>query len=101
MLMHDPPHPGSILREDILPELGLSLTDAAAQLGVSRVQLSRFVHGHAGVSPELAIRLAQWVPAPTAIMWLQMQAEYDLWRASHSGRDLKVRAARRVAQPVR
>src|SRR3546814_15198055 len=98
MLMHDPPHPGSILRDDILPELGLSLTDAAAQLGVSRVQLSRFVHGHAGVSPELAIRLAQWVPAPTAIMWLQMQAEYDLWRASHSGQTGRASSGGRACQ---
>lgn len=85
MGMHNPPHPGSILKEDVLPELGLSVTQAARQLGVSRVQFSRFINGRAGVTPELALRLAMWIPAPTAVMWMHMQADYDLWQAEHSG----------------
>ncbi|MBU4611506.1 HigA family addiction module antidote protein [Achromobacter sp. GG226] len=93
MQMHNPPHPGGILKDDVLPALGLSVTDAAAQLGVSRVQLSRFINGKAGATPDLAIRLAKWIPAPTAIMWLQMQADYDLWQAEHSGREWVVEPA--------
>jgi len=93
MQMHNPPHPGSILKEDVLPELQISVTDAARQLGISRVQLSRFVNGRSGVTPDLAIRLAKWLPAPSAIMWLQMQADYDLWQAEHSGRAWQVEPA--------
>lgn len=93
MQMHNPPHPGSILKEDVLPELGLTVTQAAEQLGVSRVQLSRFINGRSGVTPHLAIRLSRWIPAPTAIMWMQMQADYDLWQVEHSDRDIDVEPA--------
>lgn len=93
MRMHNPPHPGSILKEDVLPELGLTVTQASEQLGISRVQFSRFINGKARVTPDLAIRLSRWIPAPTAIMWLQMQADYDLWHAEHSGRNFDVEAA--------
>lgn len=93
MLMYNPPHPGTILKADVLPELGLTVTQAAEQLGVSRVQLSRFINGKSGVTPELAIRLAKWIPAPTAIMWLQMQADYDLWKAEQLGQNLRVTPA--------
>nr|WP_322996434.1 HigA family addiction module antitoxin [Castellaniella sp.] len=97
MRMHNPPHPGSLLKDDVLPALELTVTEAAAQLGVSRVQFSRFINGRSGVTPELALRLAKWIPAPTAIMWLQMQADYDLWQAEHSGRVLDVTAAQHHA----
>jgi len=80
MQMHNPPHPGGILKYDVLPHLGLTVTQAAAQIGVSRVQLSRFVNGHASVTPALAVKLAKWHSAPTARMWLQMQLDYDLWQ---------------------
>lgn len=90
MQQHTPPHPGSILKADVLPELGLTVTEAAAQLGISRVQFSRFINGRAGMTPELALRLSKWIPAPSAIMWLHMQADYDLWQAEHSGREFQV-----------
>lgn len=93
MRMHNPPYPGSLLKEDVLPALDLTVTEAATQLGVSRVQFSRFINGRSGVTPELALRLAKWIPAPTAIVWLQMQANYDLWQAERSGRVLNVKAA--------
>ncbi|RIZ69256.1 MAG: addiction module antidote protein, HigA family [Methylococcales bacterium] len=57
MSMYNPPHPGSILKEDILPELDISITEAASQLGVSRVALSRVINGKAAISAEMAIRL--------------------------------------------
>ena len=55
--MHNPPHPGETLREDVLPSLGLSVTEAAEQLGVARPSLSRVLNGHAAISPEMALRL--------------------------------------------
>lgn len=70
MQMQNPPHLGSILREDALPELALRVTRAVAQLRVSRVQFPRFINGCSGVTPELALCLSKWIPAPKAIMWL-------------------------------
>lgn len=78
--MHNPPHPGEMLKEDVLPELGLTVTDAAEQLGVSRVALSRVINGRAAISAELAIRLAQWLGG-SAEIWLRAQLQYDLWHA--------------------
>lgn len=83
--MFNPPHPASILREDILPELGISVTEAAKQLGVSRVQLSRVIHEHSGISPELALRLEQWLGTTTAETWLKMQLAFDLWKVQQKG----------------
>lgn len=82
--MHNPPHPGETLREDVLPALSLSVTDAAGELGVSRVALSRLLNGRAAVSPEMALRLERWLGMDhggRADVWLRMQASYDLWQA--------------------
>lgn len=79
--MYNPPHPGSLLKEDILPELDISITEAATQLGVSRVALSRVINGKAAISAEMALRLEAWIGGPTAETWIRMQAEYDLWQA--------------------
>ena len=58
--MHNPPHPGESIREDILPALDLSVTEAARQLGVARVTLSRLIHGQSGISADMARRLEAW-----------------------------------------
>lgn len=58
--MHNPPHPGLTLRDDVLPALGLSVTEAARQLGVARVTLSRMLNGRAALSPEMALRIEAW-----------------------------------------
>lgn len=82
--MHNPPHPGETLREDVLPALGLSVTEASKQLGVTRVSLSRVLHGHAGISPEMAVRIERWLgrdQGGAAEVWLAQQSAYDLWRA--------------------
>lgn len=78
MTIFNPPHPGSLLKEDILPELDISITEAATQLGVSRVALSRVINGKAAISAEMALRLEAWIDGPTAETWIRMQAEYDL-----------------------
>jgi addiction module HigA family antidote len=94
--MHDPPHPGEIIKELCLEPLGLSVTDAAKGLGVTRKALSELLSGHAGVSPEMAIWLEQAFGS-TAETWLKMQLEYDLWQAKQRAGNLKVtRFASRV-----
>ncbi|QBQ98433.1 HigA family addiction module antitoxin [Paraburkholderia pallida] len=96
--MHNPPHPGETLREDILPALGLSVTEAAAQLGVTRVALSRVLNARAGISPEMALRLEAWLGEEhggRADLWLAQQAAYDLWQARSKGSPRVERAVAR------
>ena len=84
MKMHNPPHPGLTLRDDVLPALGLSVTEAAQQLGVSRVALSRVINGHAAISPEMALRLEAWLGVENggrADAWIAEQRTYYLWQA--------------------
>jgi addiction module HigA family antidote len=98
--MHNPPHPGETLREDVLPGLGLSVTEAAEQLGVARPSLSRVLNGHAAISPEMALRLEQWLGIENggrADLWLAEQAAYDLWQARQSFKP-KVTKARAIDQ---
>ena len=95
MKMFNPPHPGLVLREDVLPELGLSVTDAAGQLAVSRVALSRVINGRAAISADMAIRFAQWLGG-SAETWLRAQAQYDLWQAKR-GKRIKVKPVARLA----
>jgi addiction module HigA family antidote len=94
--MHNPPHPASILREDVLPELGLSVTEAARQLGISRVQLSRVLNERAAISVDLALRLEQWINGPSAETWLRMQLAHDLWQAQQKERPV-VHSAKQAA----
>ena len=63
----------------------MSITEAAKQLGISRVQLSRVINEHAGISPELALRLEQWLGTTTAETWLKMQLAFDLWKVQQKG----------------
>ena len=83
--MHSPPHPGEVLRGPVLGEAGLSVSEFAKRLGVSRVALSRFVNGRAAVSADMALRLAAALGG-SAESWLRMQASYDLWQASKKRR---------------
>jgi addiction module HigA family antidote len=95
MTMHNPPHPGETLREDILPALGLNVTAAAAQLNVTRAALSRVLNGRAAISPEMALRLEGWLGVENggrADLWLAQQATYDLWKARQAGTPIVQRA---------
>ena len=84
--MHNPPHPGEILQDTVLrKDGGLTVTEFAKGLGVSRVALSRVVNGRAAVSAELAIRLAAALGG-SAESWLRMQVAYDLWQAQKKRR---------------
>ncbi len=88
--MHQPPHPGEILRELCLSPLQLSVTEAADSLGVSRNTLSAILNGRAGISPEMAIRLSIAFDT-TAESWLRQQMQHDLWLAERSRKRLRVR----------
>lgn len=86
--MFNPPHPGETLREDVLPALGLTVTAAADQLGITRPALSRVLNGHAAISPEMALRIEAWLGVERggrADVWLAEQTAYDLWHARQKG----------------
>ncbi len=90
MQMHNPPHPGEVLRELCLEPLGLSVTQAARALGVSRKTLSSILNGRAGISPEMAVRLSIAF-STTAESWLRQQVQYDLARVEAKRRSLQVK----------
>ena len=90
MKMHNPPHPGEVLRELCLEPLELTVTQAADSLGVSRKTLSAILNGRAGISPEMAIRLGKAFDT-SAESWLNQQMQYDLWIAEQNVGDVKVK----------
>jgi len=90
MRMHNPPHPGEILREPCLAPLGLTVTQAAGALGVSRKTLSTILNGRAGISPQMAVRLSLAF-GTSAESWMNQQVQYDLWHAERDRKKLRVR----------
>ncbi len=87
--MHNPPHPGEVLRELCFEPLGISVTDAAKALGVSRKTLSSILNCRAGISPEMAVRLSIAFDT-SAESWLNQQIQYDLWQAEKRRKSLRV-----------
>ena len=86
--MHNPPHPGETLREDVLPALALSVTQAARQLGVTRAALSRVLNGRAAISSGMALRIEGWLGVENggrADVWIAQQAAHNLWKARQVG----------------
>ncbi len=90
MNMHNPPHPGEIIRDLCLEPLGLSVTAAASALGVSRKTLSSILNGRSGVSPEMSLRLSKAF-STTPESWLYQQIQYDLWNAKKNNKGIKVK----------
>lgn len=89
MKMHNPPHPGEVLKTLCLEPLHLTVTGAARSLGVSRKTLSGILNGRAGISPEMAVRLSIAF-GTSAESWLNQQVQYDLWHAERSRKQLRV-----------
>jgi addiction module HigA family antidote len=81
--MYNPPHPGEVLRDGVFTDNGITVTAFAERLGVTRVMLSRVLNGRAGISADMAVRLATAL-GTSAESWLHMQANYDLWQAEKS-----------------
>jgi antitoxin HigA-1 len=88
MPMKNPPHPGRIVRQDCVTPLGLTITDAAKALGVTRQALNNLVNGKAGISPEMAVRLSKAFGGSPE-MWLRLQANYDLAQLCQDRIDVK------------
>jgi addiction module HigA family antidote len=93
--MHNPAHPGEVLRELWLVPLNISVTSAAEELAISRKTLSKIVNGNAGISADMALRLAAWL-GTTADLWLGMQLQWELWQASQQRRP-EIRQLERLA----
>jgi len=83
MGMHNPPHPGEIIKEFCVEPLGLTVTKAAKSLGVTRKTFSMLLNGKSGISPEMALRLSK-VFGRTPEGWLRLQLQYDLWKAKQN-----------------
>lgn len=93
MLMHNPPHPGEVIKRQCLEPLELTVTAAAQGLGVSRNTLSMLINGRLGISPDMAIRLSQgFGGSPES--WLQQQMQYNLWLAEQHAHKIKVKKLR-------
>jgi addiction module HigA family antidote len=88
--MHNPPHPGEVLKNLCLEPLHLSVTEAAKALGISRKTLSAVLNGRAGISPEMAVRLSIAFDT-SAESWLNQQNQYDLWQIERRRKVLRVR----------
>ena len=90
MSMHNPAHPGEILKELVITPLELTITDASEHLNVSRKTLSKVLNGRGAITPEMALRLELAFKKPSAEHWLRLQNAYDLWQSRQSKSDLHV-----------
>jgi antitoxin HigA-1 len=81
--MHNPPHPGEVLKDGVFTDSAVTVTEAADALGVTRVALSRVLNAKAGVSAEMAVRLGKWLGSGPEV-WINMQSQYDLWKAEQA-----------------
>jgi len=90
MLMHNPPHPGEVIKSLCLEPLDLTVTEAAQALGVSRKTLSAILNGKAGISPEMAVRLSMAFDTSSET-WMNLQSQYDLYKAESRRDELKVK----------
>ena len=88
-VIHTPLHPGLVVKDALIDHTGLSITEAAAHLGVTRTTLSRLLNGHTGISPEMALRLSKFFNNSIE-MWVNLQAQYDIWRVQQHANDIHV-----------
>ena len=89
-MMHNPPHPGEVIKTLCMEPLNLTVTATAKALGVSRKAVSELVNGHTGISPEMAVRLSIAFDT-TPESWLTQQMQYDLWNIRQERKKLKVK----------
>lgn len=87
--MHEPLHPGFIVKETLIDNTGFSVTEAASRLGVTRTTLSRLLNGRAALSPEMALRLSKLF-STSVEMWLNLQTQYDVWMIQQQTNDIDI-----------
>jgi addiction module HigA family antidote len=95
-IIHNPLHPGEIVKDALIDGAGLSVTEAASKLDVSRTALSRLLNGHAGISPEMAFRLSKLF-GTSIEMWINVQAQYDIWQIMKRSGHIKVKPLKKAA----
>ncbi|MDF1796877.1 MAG: HigA family addiction module antitoxin [Coxiellaceae bacterium] len=96
MTVNHPLHPGILVKDALIDNTGLSVTEAANHLGITRTTLSRLLNGHAGISPEMALRLAKFFE--TSIEhWLNLQTQYDIWLVNKRWKKIKVKPYKKAA----
>jgi addiction module HigA family antidote len=88
-IMHAPLHPGEIVKNELIDATGMTVTEASGKLGVSRAALSRLLNHHAGISPEMALRLSKLFNTSIE-MWMNIQSQYDTWKISKLAKKIKV-----------
>lgn len=89
-IIHNPLHPGEIVKDELIDATGMSVTEAAERLGVSRTALSRLLNAHSGISPEMALRLSKLFNTSIE-MWINLQAQYDTWLISKQANRIKIK----------
>jgi addiction module HigA family antidote len=97
--MHNPPHPGEIVRDILIEATGLTVTAASTKLGITRVSLSKLINCRCNISPEMALRLSIALNTSPE-MWLNMQQTYDLWVMEKNRNKLK-REVSRISRTIR
>ena len=97
MVMHNPLHPGEVIKEILLEGACLSVIEAAAQLDVSRSTLSRLLNGHSGISSDMALRLAKLLPNTDITMWMNLQRDYNIWGAKKRSKKIHVKPLAKAA----
>lgn len=90
MIMHNPPHPGLVVKRALIEGTGLSVSDAAHALGIGRVTLSKIINGKSGISPEMAVKLSLAL-GTSSELWLNMQSMYDLAQAEKKRKKFKIK----------
>jgi addiction module HigA family antidote len=96
MAIHSPLHPGQIVKDALIDNTDLSITEAADRLGVTRTTLSRLLNGHSGISPEMALRLSKFF-GTTVEFWLNIQTQYDVWAIEKIAKKIKIKPYKKAA----
>ena len=88
-MIHEPLHPGIIVKDILIDNTALTISEAAEHLGVTRTTLSRLLNQHSDLSPEMALRLSKLLNT-SVDMWINLQAQYDIWKVKRQARNIKI-----------
>lgn len=90
MTIHNPLHPGKIVKEILIEGAHLSIGETAERLGVNRTTVSRLINGHMGISPDMALRLSKLLPNTDIELWMNLQRDYDIWLISKEAKKIHI-----------
>lgn len=97
MPIHQPLHPGEIVKEILIDGAGLSVTEASEKLDVNRTTLSRLLNGHAGISADMALRLSKLLPKTDITFWMNLQRDYDIYEVKKHQKEIHVKPLEEAA----